>query len=279
MEKFLFTDGVNAVQELHSANELRKLLATTPDKAAVSIWLFNSSEWLSYEKFIRQFPLFKIEKPTPQNGSKGFVPDTAIIVKPAPKKKWFRRVAIYLLAASSILLVFNFTKAKWEKTESLTINAVRPDNVPVMDVDSLIQDIEITRNEKIGKNTRNNLRLRNTWPDRILLKASVSVEKNKAGNRYTAPVITIDNTTGYPLDQAVVQLITWKKNEISSLDTLHFSDVTFNGAISRKLPGSYRGDSLSISFVSIKAEAFNFCYDAGVENRSGNYNDRWFCRE
>lgn len=281
MEKFLFTDGVNAVQELHSANELRKLLAATPDKAAVSIWLFNSSEWLSYENFIRSFPSFKALKHQEPTASNGFVPGTAIIVKPGTGKgrKWLKRTAIYLLSATTLFLVYNFTKARWYKKESLTIQAARPENVPVMDVDSLIQDIEVKRNEKIGRNTRNNLRLRNTWPDRILLKASTSVEKSKTGNRYTAPVITVDNTTGHPIENAVVQLTSWKNDEIVRTDTLHFTDITFNGAITRELPNTYHGDSLSVSFASIKARSFNFCYDAGIENRSGNYNDRWFCRE
>jgi hypothetical protein len=91
--------------------------------------------------------------------------------------------------------------------------------------------------------------------------------------------VSIDNTTGYNLDEAIVKLNVWKNGKISAADTLRFNNIRYDKVSARQLSDNYRGDSLSVSFDSIRAKGFNFCYSAAVKNNSGNYNDRWFCRE
>ncbi len=148
-----------------------------------------------------------------------------------------------------------------------------------MDMDSLIWEIEDSRGQTIDKNTKNNLRLRNTWPDRIELKLHTERETRSAWSRYFNVDISIDNSTGFNLDNAVVKLMVWKNNKVNSTDTLRFTNIRYDKLLTRQLDNTYRGDSISVAFESIKAKAFNFCYSAATKNNSGNYNDRWFCRE
>lgn len=279
MDKFLFSDGTNAIKEVYSAKELQDLLDQAEHKETVRIWKFNSNEWISYADFVKQFPLFIPKRQDKQLINGSFIPETAILVRTAPRKKKIGRFILYLLLAGVIVLVFNFTRLGKETTSQVIISAKRPGNVPVMDMDSLISDIEDKRGQKIDRNTKNNLRLRNTWPERIMLQATASKETNKNGNRFSAINISLDNTTGYKIDKAVVKLIIWKNNKETIGDAIQFADIPYTGMIKRELGGTYRGDSISVAFDEIKAGAFNFCYSADIENRSGNYNDRWFCRE
>jgi hypothetical protein len=180
---------------------------------------------------------------------------------------------------TGILLVYNFTRMTWEHAGILTIAAARPENVPAMDVDSLISDIELKRGQRIDKNTKNNLRLRNTWPDKILLQVAADHDVSNAGKKYYNISVSIDNTTGHTLDKAVVKLNVWKNSAVTTSDTLQFDNLTFSGLVKRELQKEYKGDSLSVAFESVQAKGFNFCYSADKENNSGNYSDRWFCRD
>ncbi|HMU46741.1 MAG TPA: hypothetical protein PKC72_10260 [Chitinophagaceae bacterium] len=279
MDKFLFSDGTNAIKEVYSAKELQDLLDQAEHKEVARIWKFNSSEWISYADFVKEFPSFlpKRQDKLLTNGT--FIPETAIVVRTTPRKRKIGRFILYLLLAGVIVLVFNFTRLGKETTSQVTISAQRPGNVPVMDMDSLIRDIEDKRGQKIDRSTKNNLRLRNTWPERIILQATASKETNKNGNRFSAINILLDNTTGYKIDKTVVKLIVWRNNKETTGDTIQFTDIPYTGMIKKDLDGTYRGDSISVVFDEIKAGAFNFCYSSEVENKSGNYNDRWFCRE
>ena len=160
----------------------------------------------------------------------------------------------------------------------MNVVAVRPANVPEMDMDSLIYEIEYDRGQAIDRNTKNNLRLRNTWPERILLQLAADKETSNAGARFSNVTISIDNTTGLTLDNAVVKFTVWKNNKAAAMDTLRFTAIRYDKLSTRLLNDVYKGDSLSVSFETIKAKAFNFCYSAAIQNNSGNYNDRWFCR-
>ena len=193
--------------------------------------------------------------------------------------RWARKIVYIIGAAAGIFLVFNFTKIKWEKADPLNTSAVRASNVPVMDMDSLIEEIEYTRGTVIDKNTKNNLRLRNTWPDKIDLKLHSEKETSSSGSRFFNVDISIDNATGVMLDNAVVTLLVWKDDKVNTKDTFRFSNIRYDKLLTRHLSDTYRGDSISLSFESITAKAFNFCYSAAIKNNSGNYNDRWFCRE
>ena len=77
-----------------------------------------------------------------------------------------------------------------------------------------------------------------------------------------------------------LQLNTWKKDSdsytIDATDTVQFSNIGYVLPMKRTMSGSYRGDSISVSFLSIKAKSFNFCYSADKQSNYGNMNDRWF---
>lgn len=272
MDKFLFTDGMNGVREVQSQQELQILIESAEQPDKIRIWLFSSNEWISYATFRKQVPAFtKKDK---------FI---ATVTKTVPIQKnrngWLKKMLYITGAAVGVFLVVNFTKIKWEKAEPVNISASRPENVPAMDMDSLIGEIEDSRGQTIDKNTKNNLRLRNTWPDRIELKLHAERETNNPASRYFNVDISIDNSTGFNLDNVVVKLMLWKNNKVSTTDTLRFTNIRYDKLLIRQLDATYRGDSISVSFESIKAKAFNFCYSAATKNNSGNYNDRWFCRE
>lgn len=271
MDKFLFTDGMNGVKEVQSQQELEILIESTENPDKIRIWLFNSNEWISYAAFRKQIPAIKKDN------------TVALVVKPELIKKnnhgGIKKMLYIAGAVAGVFLVVNFTKLKWEKAEPLDISAIRPDNVPAMDIDSLITEIEENRGQSIDRNTKNNLRLRNTWPDKVELKLHSEKETSSAGSRFFNISISIDNSTGFNLDNAVVKLDMWKNKKINTTDTFHFTSIRYDKLLTRQLTDIYRSDSISLSFESIKAKAFNFCYSAATKNNSGNYNDRWFCRE
>lgn len=272
MEKFLFTDGINGVTEVQSIAALQVLIETAEHPEKTQVWLYNSNEWISYAAFRKQTKLpLKKEKPV------------AVITDSTPDtrtgRRWLKKMTYIALATSGIFLVFNFTKIKWEKADPLNSVAARPANVPIMDIDSLISEIEYLRDVSLDRSTRTNLRLRNTWPERIALNLHSERETSNAITRFFNVDISIDNTTGFNLDNAVVKLQVWKNNKINTTDTVGFKNIRYDKILKRPLTALYYGDSISVSFESIKAKAFNFCYSATVKNNSGNYNDRWFCRE
>lgn len=273
MEKFLFTDGSGSVKEVQSQEELEELLRSAEQPDKTRIWLFNNNEWISYAAYRKIFPATK-KKET------ALVPvNETATVKTNGKKRWLKSFLFFVLLSGGAFLIFNFTKIRWKKAEPLNTIAARPANVPVMDIDSLISDIENDRGISIDKSTKTNLRLRNTWPDRIELKLRSEKETSSAGSRFFDINLSIDNTTGFNIDNAVVKLSVWKNNKLNVSDTLRFNNIRYDKLLTRALDAVYRGDSLSVSFESIRAKAFNFCYSAAVKNNSGNYNDRWFCRE
>ncbi|MEO7983885.1 MAG: hypothetical protein ABI688_07375 [Bacteroidota bacterium] len=278
MKKFLFTDGINGVIEVQSQEELETLISSTEEPGKIRIWLFSSNEWISYTAFRKQVPAASRKERPVVNGS--LLPANLELKKPPVKRShWLKRTFYFTGAATGIFLVFNFTKIKWEKAAPVNTTAARPANVPTMDIDSLIGEIESARPQPLDRSTRTNLRLRNTWPERILLQLTADRETNGAGSRFSNMNVAIDNTTGFNLDNAVVKLSVWKNNKISQTDTLRFGIIRYDKLSNRQSGGVFRGDSISVSFETIRAKAFNFCYSAVIKNNSGNYNDRWFCRE
>ncbi len=272
MEKYLFTDGTSGVKEVQSREELQSLVQQSADPGRVRVWIFDTNEWINYSSFCKQYPF----SPPKETKTEIVVPRTAVQRQQAGKR-WLKKFLFVAALVAGALLVFNFTSIKWEKTTPLSVTAQRPANAPLMDMDSLVATIEYTRGKPLDRSTRNNLRLRNTWPERILLQLNAERETSKVGTRHFHVDISIDNTTGLDLDSAIVKLLVWKRDKISRTDTLQFRDIRYDRQLVRRLNDIYRGDSLSLSFQSIRARAFNFCYTADVENNSGNYNDRWFC--
>ena len=274
MDKFLFTDGMNGVKEVQSQEELQNLIESAGQADSIRIWLFSSNEWISYAAFRKQVPaIVKKNKPAVISVNNEH------FTKPPAGKRLLKKFLYITGAAAGVFLVFNFTKIKWEKADPVNMTAARPANVPLMDIDSLIYEIEEARSVSLDRSTKTNVRLRNTWPERVLLQLSSEREISSAGSRYYNVDISIDNTTGFALDNAVVKLTVWKNDKVNTTDTLSFSNIRYDKVLKRQLNDTYRGDSISVSFESIKAKAFNFCYSAAIKNNSGNYNDRWFCKE
>jgi hypothetical protein len=277
MEKYLFTDGTNVIREVQSKEELNTLIQSSADPAMVRIWLFNTSEWISLADFNKRSNKFI-------SSERKVAPVIEIKEQVKPPRKFIirgllKKALIGIIVAAAILLVYNFTKVTWQKTSPLSIIAERPANNPVTNVDSLIETIEALRGQKLDKITRTNLRIRNTWPDLLQLQLTADRDISREGLRYYNLELSVDNSTGYNIDNAIVKLAVWTNSQISSSDTLRFSNIGYASPARRKIEGVYKGDSISVSFTSVKSKVFNFCYSSDKKSNYGNYNDRWFCKE
>jgi hypothetical protein len=277
MEKYLFIDGTNVIREAETKEELQALIQSSADPGKVRIWIFNTSEWVSIADFNKRSsrPISPNKKAVPVVETKEALKPVRRSVIPGLLKKGL----IGIVTAATIFLVYNFTKVTWRKASPLNITAERPANTPPVDVDSLIETIETLRGQKLEKVTRTNLRIRNTWPDLIQLQLTADRDTSREGSRYYNLELSIDNSTGYNIDNAIVKLNVWKNNEPSSSDTIRFANISYASPAKRNIEGIYRGDSISVSFTSIKSKVFNFCYSSDKKSNYGNYNDRWFCRE
>ena len=278
MEKYLFTDGTNVIREVQSKEELQSLIQSSGDTGKIRIWIFSTSEWITCAEFSKHSVanVFPLEHTVNKEQKK-----KAIVASPKPAKRtaWPVKFFIMMVTGGAIFLVYNFTRIKWNPASPLSAIAGRPENVPLMSMDSLIQIIETMRNQKLDKVTNTNLRIRNTWPDRIELQLNADRNTRPGETKFYNVELSIDNSTGYNIDNAIVELKNWKNNEAHSTDTIQFSNIGYSAPAKRKLTAEYRGDSLSVSFMSLKAKSFNFCYSVDKESNSGNMNDRWFCRE
>ena len=285
MEKYLFTDGTSGVREVQSQEELKTLIASAAQPDKIRIWIFNTNEWINYKNFSNGSLSNSKDKTPPALKSNSAVNGAEYALsKTKPGSRWIKKVLFSIAGAAGIFLIYNFTKPRWEKASLLNITAGRPANVPLMDMDSLIQSVEESRGQPLDKITKTNLRIRNTWPERITLQLNSDRDTSNAGSRYYNIEFSIDNSTGYNIDNAVAKLTVWKKNEadgyrMSSTDTFNFSNISYAVAVKRKEGNIYRGDSLSVSFQSIRSKVFNFCYSDDKKSNYGNDNDRWFFRE
>jgi hypothetical protein len=279
MEKYLFTDGTNVVREVQSKEELHTVIQSSGDPGKIRIWIFSTSEWITCTEFSKRSVAKVI--PLKKTAVKEEKKQEPVVTTPKPPRKHTGAIKFFIatLTGAAIFLVYNFTRVKWHTASSLQITAARPENSPLVNVDSLVQIIEAARGQKLDKVTTTNLRIRNTWPDRIELKLKTDRDTGQAGTKFYNVEISIDNSTGYNIDNAIVELKEWKNDALNTVDTLHFNNIGYSELSGRKLDAEYRGDSLSISFLSIKARAFNFCYSYDKESNYGNFNDRWFCRD
>jgi hypothetical protein len=289
MEKYLFTDGTSGVKEVQSADELKTLVQACPDSyrdpSKIRIWKFNTSEWITFGDLAKEeaksFELSAASTTTTNNNNAVQSNGNGIEVAKKRSIPRLREFFYILFAVVAGFFLYNFTRIKWETAGAINQLATRPENCPKLDVDSLIAEIENTRGQPLDKITRVNFRLRNTWPDKISLKLTADRFTNRSTNKYSNIELTLDNSTGYDIDNAVVQLNTWKKADstgysISKTDTVQFSNISYVLPVKRKIDDTYRGDSISVSFFSIKAKSFNFYYSADKQSNYGNMNDRWF---
>jgi hypothetical protein len=278
MKKYLFTDGTNVIREVQSEEELQKLIQSSEDPGKIRIWIFNTNEWVTHAEFgkhrvVRAAP----PKITPEKEDKK--EKVVVRQRTVAKRGGWSKLVIVLISAAAIFLIYNFTRIKWKKLPPMEVIASRPNNVPLMNVDSLVQEIEFVRGQKLDRVTATNLRIRNTWPDRMQLKLKSEREATNGDTKFYNVSLFIDNSTGYNMDQAIVELSNWENDQVIKVDTFHFNFIGYAAPATRVLPVEYGGDSLSVSFLSLRSKAFNFCYAAGKESNYGNLNDRWFCKE
>ena len=278
MKKYLFTDGTNVIREVQSEEELQSLIQSSGDPDKIRIWIFNTNEWVTHAEF-RKHRIAKVAplKNPPDKEEKKH--EVAVPQRAAVKPRNWSKLVIALIAAAAIFLVYNFTRIKWTKISPLEITASRPNNVPLMDVDSLVEEIEFVRGQKLDRVTATNLRIRNTWPDRMQLKLKSDREAANGDVKFYNVSLFIDNSTGYNIDQAIVELTNWEHDGVIKVDTFQFDFIGYAAPATRDIAGEYRGDSLSVAFLSLRSKAFNFCYSAGKESNYGNLNDRWFCKD
>jgi len=273
MEKYLFTDRMNAVREVQSQQELQTLIDVSEDPLSIQIWIFRTQGWINLATYRKNFnPILKktaISPSTPR-----LAQDSKFKVR---SSGWLKQFLVTSFLLVCVFLVYNFARIKWVNASPVSIIAARPDNVPVIDIDSLINEIEFNRGSNLDKTTRTNLRIRNSWPERLVIQLTAKRDSNGNDSRFYDLKLSIDNSTGYMIDLAQVKLISWKAGQPLSIDTMLFNNVNYALATHRKLDKTYKGDSLSLSFEKIRAKSFNFCYSADV--KQGNFSDRWFCKE
>ena len=278
MEKYLFNDGTNVIREVQSKEELEKCIQSAADPAAARIWVYHSSEWISPAEWRKRYALAIIPA---SRKKQNLVPDTT--VKPDPPERqrlnWLRPVMIAVILSGAAAITYKLTRTKWTTVAPVAIQQVRPANVPVLNIDSLIQTIEGERGKKLDKVTSTNLRIRNSWPDRLLLTLTASKDSSNRTSRFYNMELILDNATGYQIDEAVVEVTSWAAGERSTEQMLSFRKTGYSAPARKKLDLEMKGDSLTVRFISLRAKAFNFCYDASKKSNSGNYNDRWFCRD
>jgi hypothetical protein len=274
MEKYLFTDGSGELQEVQSEEELQALIRASANRHNIRIWRFNSNEWISYADFTKQ------PQPVPaSNGKPVQVTEELLITQPPKKKGWLKKTLLFTLAGTTVFLVYNFTRIRWVKMAPLHTSAARPANVPSIDTDSVIALIESVRGQKVDRTTRTNLRIRNNWPERILLHLDADRDSSSLGMKFSNITLTLDNATGYLLDDAIVQLTSWSRNDGKHTDTIHFSNTSYETPAKRSVNKEICADSITLTFSSIRARSFNFCYSIDKESNYGNLGDKWFCKD
>mgnify|MGYP001243178146 CR=1 FL=1 len=276
MEKYLFTDRTNVVREVQSKEELESFIRATGDTNHVRIWPFNSSQWLSYAEYLdRKTPrVLPVVNKASANVNAKLVP----VRRPA-QFNTLGKLFIALLLIAGVFLIYNFSRVRWYTASSLLARAERPANMPLMNLDSLVYIVESGRGKKLDKVTLTNFRIRNSWPERIELILKSDRDSSQSGNRFYNVEVSIDNSTGYMIDEAIVELQNWKNGSLFSTDTLHLDQVGYTSVARRILPGEFKSDSLTVAFLQIRSRAFNFCYARDKESNYGNLNDRWFCRD
>lgn len=276
MEKYLFTDRTNVVREVQSKEELESFIRATGDTNHIKIWPFNSSQWLSYAEYLdRKTPGVL----TVVNNAPAKVNNRPVPVRRPAQFDTLGKLFIALLLIAGVFLIYNFSRVRWYTASSLLARAERPANMPLMNLDSLVYVVESGRGKKLDKVTLTNFRIRNNWPDRIELILKSDRDSSQSGNRFYNVEVSIDNSTGYMIDEAIVELQNWKNGSLFSTDTLHLDQVGYTSVARRILPGEFKSDSLTVAFLGIRSRAFNFCYARDKESNYGNLNDRWFCRD
>src|SRR5687767_15155723 len=190
MEKYLFTDRTNAVREVQSQQELQTLIEASEDPLSIQIWIFRTQAWIDLATYRKNFSsIFKKNTVSP--------PKTYVNGIRPQGGRWLKQFLVMSFFLVCVFLVYNFARIKWVNASPVSIIAPRPANVPVVDIDSLINEIEYNRGISVDKTTRTNLRIRNNWPERLVLQLSANRDSNGSESRFYDLILSIDNSTGY----------------------------------------------------------------------------------
>jgi hypothetical protein len=78
----------------------------------------------------------------------------------------------------------------------------------------------------------------------------------------------------------VVSINVWKNGVVKTQDTFRLQQIGYRGEpYTQTIPNTYKGDSLTIHFQSVRSFGLNFCYSYEEPTISGNPNDKWFCKD
>lgn len=277
MAKYLFNDGTNPIQEVHSKEDLDKLAAQADPRRA-TVWVFPSDEWISLARFRELYtrPLNGHQHPVAHRQEPARIAD-----RPAKKKQgsavpWKMIFAVVFLGLIFTLYLVNRPSA--QRLHDETVRAERPENTPPINVDSLIKTIEASRGKALDKTTQTNLRIRNTWPEQILVSVKAEREKTFSSKKFKSIEFTLDNATGYLIDELEAELSIWKDGFVDKRVSVRFEKTDYTQPKRISIPNEYVGDSMSVRVLGIKAKSFNFCYSHDKQSNYGNLADRWFCR-
>jgi len=317
--KFLYNDGSGKIREVSSKEELDYYLSISPDKNRVRIWLFHSSSWITYQEYVkagignrqsaignetsnvkREMEKRPVIITTPivetPHQAKAETAEPPFIFGPAPtaKEKTTRpqtvtkplqiilNICIVLVVAGGVYAALFYNKKEWTEPGSFETTALRPANVPDLNLDSLIQMVEVKELRTLDKLTKMNLRLRNNWPEKVVLTLQGERQKHLKKDsvlRFNNLQMIVKNFSGYELDAAVVAVNVWDNGEVSKVDTFRLTNIGSRDPYTQNIPNTYKGDSLTVHFYSIRSFGLNFCYSYDEPTISGNPNDKWFCKD
>lgn len=301
--KFLYNDGSGKIREVSSKEELDYYIGISPDKSRIRIWLYHSSKWMDYQEYLktaianRQSAMDRAPAAVKQQTAKvepvvpPFTPSPPPPVvkekKPRPQTvtkplQIILNICIVLVVAGGVYAALFYSNKEWTEPLVFDITAPRPENAPEINMDSLIQTIEVKELRTLDKLTKMNLRLRNNWPDKIVLTLQVEMRrqlKKDSLREFRNLKWTVKNFSGYEIDEAVAALNVWRNGEVSKQDTFRLTGIGYREPFTMNIPNTYKGDSLTVNFYSIRSFGLNFCYSYEQPNISGNPNDKWFCKD
>lgn len=298
--KFLFNDSSGKIRQMSSKEELDYHISISPEKHKVKIWLYHSSSWVSYQEYVKSSIVNRetvngkgeTEKPVQATVTvKTFTPAPPPIVKerkPRPPTvtkplQILLNICIVMVVAGGVYAALFYNKREWTEPKSFETITIRPPNAQSVNTDSVIHTIEVKEMRTLDKLTKMNLRLRNNWADKIVLTLQGQQEihlKKDSILRFTKLQCIVKNFSGYEIDQAVVSINVWKDGVVKTQDTFRLQQIGYRGEpYTQTISNTYKGDSLTIHFQSVRSFGLNFCYSYEEPTISGNPNDKWFCKD
>jgi hypothetical protein len=293
--KFLYNDGSGTIREVGSKAELDYYLSISPDKSRVRIWLFHNSSWITWQEYSKMDLVEVKQRETivakPINEVKEVVAPAPPIDKPKPARskrtvtkplQILLNICIVLVVAGGVYAALFYNTKEWSDEKAFEVTATRPENAPALSIDSIIHSLEVKEKKTLGTLTKMNLRLRNNWPEKIVLVLKGQRQqqlKKDSIHRFTKLEWIVKNSTGYEIDEAEAVVTVWKNGSAQTQDSYRITGIGLREPANLPIPNTYKGDSLTIHFKSLRSFGLNFCYTYDQPTISGNPNDKWFCKD